>query len=136
MFSALEKSFKNNIMSTIYPDPKCADNIFARIAKHEIAATIVHETLYTMVIKDAHPKAPIHLLVIPRTWYQDVYDFMKRATPVEQEDVQRALFTVLDTHQLYKSGFKLVTNQGAFGHQEIPHYHIHILSTPCSDSVL
>ncbi len=51
------------------------NNIFARILRKEIPATIVYEDEYTLAFHDLYPQAPIHLLVIPKGEFVSFFDF-------------------------------------------------------------
>ena len=42
------------------------DNIFAKILRKEIKSDIVYENEHTLCFKDAFPKAPVHILIIPK----------------------------------------------------------------------
>lgn len=46
--------------------------IFCKIAKHEVPATVVWESEAVQAFEDAHPKAPVHILVIPKEHIQSI----------------------------------------------------------------
>ena len=48
------------------------DCLFCRIVAGEIPATVVHETDTTLAFRDIDPKAPVHVLVIPKAHHTDV----------------------------------------------------------------
>lgn len=102
-------------------------NIFARILRKEVAAEILLETPHTLVFHDAYPKAPVHILVIPKGEYCDAQHFHKNASPEEVYDFSQAISQAVDRLSLYQNGFRLVSNCRAHGGQEVPHYHMHIL---------
>src|SRR5690349_23414752 len=59
-----------------YPQPRIfvvtADCLFCRIVAGEIPATVVHETDTTLAFRDIGPKAPVHVVVIPKAHHTDV----------------------------------------------------------------
>ncbi len=105
-------------------------NIFARILRGEIPNDTVLETPHTLAFRDIRPQAPVHVLVIPKGAYVSYDDFAANATDAEIVDFHRAVARVtrdlgvdLDRGQ----GFRAITNSGAHGVQEVPHFHLHIL---------
>ena len=105
-------------------------NIFARILRGEIPNDTVLETAHTLVFRDIHPQAPVHLLVIPKGPYVSYDDFAANASDAEIVDFHRAVARVtrdlgIDLDQ--GQGFRAITNAGDHGAQEVPHFHLHIL---------
>ena len=100
--------------------------LFTRIIEREIPAEFVHEDDLCVAIRDIHPQAPIHILVIPR---------LPLAGVQEAEEEDRALLghlmltacKVAEQQGLSKRGYRLVINAGEEGGQEVAHLHIHIL---------
>ncbi|MGE3623058.1 MAG: HIT domain-containing protein, partial [Bdellovibrionales bacterium] len=70
------------------------------------------------------PKAPSHILVIPKGAYTDHRDFTARAGDAEVAGFERAVGKMAASVQ---GGYRLISNCGANAHQEVPHYHVHIL---------
>lgn len=102
-------------------------NIFARILRGEAPCTIVWEDEWALAFPSIDPKAEIHVLVIPKGPFENVYDFCKHASAEAQAGFSKALVSVIETLKLEKPGFKLVTRCGKDGGQEVPHYHVHVL---------
>ncbi|MDZ7904395.1 MAG: histidine triad nucleotide-binding protein [Cypionkella sp.] len=109
--------------------PKTYDptNIFARILRGEIPNKTVLDTDHTLVFHDINPAAPVHVLAIPKGPYVDFSDFSARASEAEIVDFHRACARVCDLLGLEVGGYRAITNAGAHGMQEVPHYHLHIL---------
>jgi histidine triad (HIT) family protein len=109
--------------------PKTYDsnNIFARILRGEIPNKTVLETAHTLVFHDINPAAPVHVLAIPKGAYVDFSDFAANANAAEIVDFHRACAAVFDSLGLEVGGYRGITNAGAHGLQEVPHYHLHIL---------
>jgi histidine triad (HIT) family protein len=76
-------------------------NIFARILRGEIPNKTVMETPHTLAFHDIAPQAPVHVLVIPKGAYATMMDL--------------------------GAGYRVISNAGSDGGQEVPHYHLHIL---------
>lgn len=104
-----------------------SDNIFARILKCEIPCNKVDEDPYFLAFHDIQPKAPIHVLVIPKGSYEDAQDFNSRATSDEIIGFYKGVAKVVDKLNIKDHGFRLICNTGLNGGQEVPHYHVHIL---------
>jgi histidine triad (HIT) family protein len=102
-------------------------NIFARILRGEIPNKTVLDTAHTLVFHDINPAAPVHVLAIPKGAYVDFSDFAARASEAEIVDFHRACARVCDMLGLEAGGYRAITNAGAHGMQEVPHYHLHIL---------
>lgn len=101
------------------------DSLFSRIIQKELPADIVLETNQLIAIKDIHPAAPVHLLIIPKKQYPDL-----QSVPVEELSILSDI--VAAAQQLAKqfgieSGYRLLTNNGAAAGQTIFHLHFHLI---------
>lgn len=103
-------------------------NIFARILRGDIPCKKVFESAHALAFHDIHPQAPVHILVIPKGAYENHADFAARASAEEQAGFTRAVGDVAREAGLGEGGYRLITNNGANAHQEVPHYHVHILA--------
>ena len=101
-------------------------NIFARILRGEIPAKTVHEDDYALAFHDIQPRAPIHILVIPRGPYVSWDDFSARASEAEIAGFVRAVGKVARDNDLVAPGYRLLANTGRHGGQEVPHMHVHL----------
>jgi len=102
-------------------------NIFARILRGEIPCTKLYEDDYALAFPDINPQAPTHLLVIPKGAYVSFEDFSEHAADAEITGFIRAVGTVARAAGLAELGFRLLANHGPHSHQDVPHFHIHIL---------
>ena len=105
-------------------------NIFARILRGEIPNKTVAESPHALAFHDIRPHAPVHALVIPKGPYVSYDDFAANASDAEIVDFHRVVARVtrdlgIDLDQ--GQGFRAITNAGAHGVQEVPHFHLHIL---------
>lgn len=102
------------------------NNIFARILRKELPAEVVYENDYALAFHDIHPKAAVHILVIPKGEYISFFDFSDKASPDLILGFTKAIRHVIQSFNLQKEGFRLLSNDGVHGGQEVPHYHVHI----------
>jgi len=102
------------------------NNIFARILRGEIPCRKVAEDEHTLAFHDIAPKAPIHVLVIPKGAYASWDDFAEQASEAEQAALVRTVGRVARELGLAESGYRALSNMGRDGHQEVPHLHVHI----------
>lgn len=102
------------------------DCIFCRIADGALPATIVREDEHTVAFRDLDPKAPLHVLVIPRKHIASINDVAD-----DDADVMGALFIaardVAAAEGVADDGYRLVVNTGAAAHQTVHHIHLHVL---------
>ena len=106
-------------------DPDC---LFCKIVEGKIPAQKVYEDGEAIVFRDISPKAPVHLLAIPKTHYASV-----DAIDLEHMGLMTGLFravkSVVEQENLTaQGGYRLVINAGPNAGQEVPHIHIHILA--------
>ncbi len=100
--------------------------IFEKIANRQIPAEIVHEADDFLAFRDAHPQAPVHVLIIPKRPLARIGEAtgddalllgrMLTAAP----EIARALGVA-------ESGYRLVINNGRDAGESVPHLHIHLL---------
>jgi len=108
------------------------ENIFARIVRGEIPNDTVLETDHSLAFNDIAPKAPVHVLVIPKGPYVNWDHFIAEAAPGEVLDFAKAIHGAVAAKGLEPGadgqGYRLIMNAGTAGVQEVPHLHVHILS--------
>jgi histidine triad (HIT) family protein len=107
-------------------------NIFARILRGEIPCKRVLETDHSLAFEDIHPKTPHHVLVIPKGRYITYDHFAQDASDAEIADFSRAIGQVCRHLGIQPgeggNGYRLISNAGRDGVQEVPHLHVHILA--------
>ncbi len=101
-------------------------NIFARILRGEIPAKTVYEDEYALAFHDIAPRAPVHILVIPKGPYVSWDDFSARAPDAEIAGFVRAVGQVARDNGLVAPGYRLLANTGGHGGQEVAHLHVHL----------
>lgn len=109
-------------------------SIFTRIVEREIPADIVFENDRMIAFNDIAPKAPVHILVVPKTQdYQNVTE-LAAADP----DLLAELVATADqlAKQFARGEFRLVFNTGASAGQTVFHVHAHVLGGELPEGTL
>jgi len=101
--------------------------LFCKIIKKEIPADFVYEDEDLIVIKDINPKAPIHLLLIPKKHIESIITLEQKDLPIIGKLIWRAKM-IAEKQDFSQKGYKLIFNCGQGGGQVIPHLHLHLLS--------
>jgi histidine triad (HIT) family protein len=101
--------------------------IFCKIIRKEIPAKIHFEDKDLIIIEDANPKAPIHLLIIPKI-------HIKSLNEIKTKNQKLLAKMLLIAKQIAKkekfaaNGYKIIINTGAKAGQSVSHLHLHLLS--------
>ncbi|MBO0871389.1 MAG: histidine triad nucleotide-binding protein [Micromonosporaceae bacterium] len=103
-----------------------SDCLFCRIVAGEIPADIVHQTATTLAFRDINPKAPVHVLVIPRAHHGDL-TAIGAADPALAGEVLAAAAEVAKAEGLTGGGYRVILNSGPHSGQEVFHVHAHVL---------
>ena len=103
------------------------NNIFFKIINGDIPCDKVLETEHCLAFEDINPRAKIHVLLIPKKPYVDLNDFILSADKIEKIDLFDGIAKVVQIKNLSEEGYRLLTNIGKNGHQEVQHLHFHIL---------
>ncbi|MCP1336474.1 HIT domain-containing protein [Futiania mangrovi] len=107
------------------------NNIFARIVRGEIPCKKVCESAHTLAFEDINPQAPVHVLVIPKGPYLNHEAFAANASDAEIADFHRTILEAARKTGVAEgeggNGYRLITNSGPDAHQEVPHYHVHVV---------
>ena len=114
--------------STIGLPPYDDANVFARILRGEIPCKRVHEDAHALAFHDIAPQAPVHVLVIPKGAWCSAADFHAGASAEEIAGFWRAVAQVARDLGLEENGYRILSNMGPDGGQEVGHFHVHIFS--------
>ncbi len=105
------------------------NNVFAKIIRNEIPCNKVYDDDFCLAFYDLQPAAPIHIIVIPKSYHRNFHDFSTKATPNEINGFFRGVTSTLAKLSLTNDdGYRLITNSGENGLQSVDHFHIHILA--------
>ena len=107
-------------------DPHC---IFCKIVAGQIPSRKAYEDEDLLAFHDIAPWAPVHVLVIPKTHIESLYDI----TPERHEALlgrMLALAPKLMRENGVTGGFRVMVNNGPDGRQEVYHLHMHVMGGP------
>lgn len=100
--------------------------LFCGIVDGKVKADIVYRDDSVIAFRDINPKAPIHILIIPRKHIATLVDLQPGDGPVLGA-IFRAAGKLADEHGVAKSGFRVVVNCGKDAGQTVFHLHYHLL---------
>lgn len=97
--------------------------LFTKIINREIPGDIVYEDEHVVGFKDIDPKAPVHIVIVPR---QEVVGLSSLPESGDHLYVLNAAKTIAEQQGL-TGGYRVVINEGSDGGQSVPHLHAHLL---------
>jgi histidine triad (HIT) family protein len=98
-------------------------SIFTKIINREIPSEIVYEDAHVVAFRDLEPKAPTHILIVPRAEIEGLSTLPETG---DHTHILNAAKTIAEQEGL-KTGYRLVINQGPDAGQSVPHLHAHLL---------
>lgn len=100
------------------------DCLFCKIANKVLPSDIIYEDELVVAFKDIHPKAPFHILIVPKKHIDSI-------AHLEDEDKELTAEIIFTAKKIAKDnnlkGYNLVFNVGRDGGQIIDHLHLHLL---------
>lgn len=103
-----------------------SESIFSKIIRKEIPAKIVYEDELSLAFHDISPKAPVHVLVIPKK----VIPSVEEIAPEDQSLIGHLYLVIQKVArqlEIAENGYRVVVNCRRDGGQEVPHLHFHLL---------
>jgi histidine triad (HIT) family protein len=104
-------------------DPDC---LFCKIVAGEVPSTRVHEDDVVIAFRDIAPRAPTHILVIPRDHIASAADLTEADGPMLGR-LFAATAEIARREGIADAGYRLVSNVGRWGGQTVDHLHVHLL---------
>lgn len=101
------------------------DCLFCKIIAGEIPSEKVYEDDVVYAFKDIHPKAKVHVLVVPRNHYKDVADLAENSPQTLVHIIEVAKKIADDS---FHGAFRLIFNTGEDAGQSVFHVHAHVLT--------
>jgi len=103
-------------------DPHC---LFCRIVRAELPAKRIYEDDHVFAFEDIHPKAPTHVLVVPKKHIVG----LKEAEPGDAEVIGRCHLVAaqIARERKIENGYRTVLNVGPESGQSVFHLHVHLL---------
>jgi histidine triad (HIT) family protein len=98
--------------------------VFCKIINEEIPTEFVHKEEDIFVFKDINPKAPVHLLIVPREHIESFLDLTDSHVSL-LTNVIKVVQRIVKEQKL-EGGYRVMINGGR--HQEIGHLHFHLLA--------
>ncbi len=102
-----------------------ANCIFCKIIAKQMPSDLIHEDDKIVVFKDIHPKAKVHLLVVPKEHIKSLSEVTEQHAALMAHML--LILPTLAKAQKLNHGFRTVINTGEGGGQEIDHLHFHLL---------
>jgi histidine triad (HIT) family protein len=103
-----------------------ADCIFCKIVAGDIPSTKVRENDRVLAFRDLYPKAPTHVLIVPKDHYADAAA-LAAADPALTGELVSIAAEVAAAEGVAESGWRLIANTGPHSGQEVDHVHFHVL---------
>ena len=100
------------------------DCLFCKIVAGEVDADVVHQDDHTVAFRDISPKAPTHVLVVPRRHVRDWSELAASAPELAQPLVE-AVPEVAEAAGI--SSYRVVANTGEKSGQTVFHLHLHVM---------
>lgn len=98
--------------------------LFCRIVRREIPAKVIHEDEHTIAFRDIDPKAPTHVLVIPK---EHVPSLNEASDATQLGRLMLVAAQIAKAEGLTDDGYRTVVNTGANAGQTVFHVHLHLL---------
>jgi diadenosine tetraphosphate (Ap4A) HIT family hydrolase len=98
------------------------NNIFAKIFRKEIPCDSIFEDEKVIFFHDIRPQAKIHILGIPKVAVINLSDFIQKCGKEEVFYFFQKIYDVVNKFDLQKTGYRLITNEGADSNQAVPHW--------------
>jgi histidine triad (HIT) family protein len=102
------------------------DCLFCRIVAGEIPSTKVHDDDQIIAIRDIAPRAPTHILLIPRRHIASALDLTEADSPLVGHMFAVAA-DLARSEGIAEAGYRLVSNVGRWGGQSVDHLHVHLM---------
>ncbi len=103
------------------------ENIFGKILRGELPCNKIYEDVHVVAFHDIKPQTKIHALIVPKGQYTDMSDFSQNASDAEIVGFSRGIHKIAEYLGVEETGYRLISNTGQDGNQEVAHFHIHIM---------
>lgn len=122
--TAVMKALMVPSISTMLNNPDC---IFCKIMAGEIPAQVVYDDGEILAFPDIHPKAPVHLLVIPKEHVMRSIAEMQDGQELLLGKMLKVAKILAEQQHIDTDGYRLVFNVRHHAGQEVDHVHLHLL---------
>jgi len=100
--------------------------LFERIVARELPADIVYQDAEVTAFRDIHPRAPVHLLIVPNKPIPTANDIADADAPL----IGKLFLVARDLARqmgIAENGYRLIINCNQHGGQEVYHLHVHLI---------
>jgi len=101
-------------------------DVFCQIIEGKVPAKIVYDDGEVIAFWDIHPRAPIHILIVPKKHIRSVCELTEEDAPILSK-MALVANKVAKKEGIFESGFRLVINCGPDSGMVVPHLHMHLL---------
>jgi len=102
------------------------DCVFCKILNKEIPAEFLYEDGLVAAFADAHPLAPVHILIIPKEHIESIADLKDKDEKLAGRMIMVAK-KMAEKEGISEKGYKLLFRVREHGGQEVPHIHLHLI---------
>ena len=103
------------------------NNIFCKIINKQLPSDIVYEDEKILAFKDINPKAPIHILIVPKANFVCFDDFVEKSSPEDVAYFFKKVQEIAKSLGLSDASYRIVGNCGEEAGQVVPHFHLHLM---------
>ena len=103
-----------------------SDCIFCKIIEKQIPTDILYETADIMAFADIEPKAPVHIVIIPKNHIPSINTLSEDNANLIGKMILAAK-KLAETHDINETGYRLIMNCGPDAGQSVKHIHLHLL---------
>jgi histidine triad (HIT) family protein len=100
--------------------------IFCKIVSGEMPGKIVFRNEHICAFRDIHPAAPKHVLIVPNKHIASTEELSRNDSNIAAE-LLLAVKDVAKLEGISETGYRIISNCGSHGRQEVSHLHIHVL---------
>lgn len=99
--------------------------IFGKIINGELPSVKVYESDRVLAIKDVSPKAPVHILIMPKKEYKSLQDIPEKDLSIVVEIIAAA--QKIAKEMGIEDNYRFLTNNGSRAGQSVFHLHFHLI---------
>ncbi len=100
--------------------------LFCRIARREASGKIIFEDDSVVAFEDLHPRAPTHVLIIPRKHIESL-DAMQPEDEAVVGHLHSVAALLARQRTIHQTGYRTVINTGDHAGQSVFHIHLHLM---------
>ena len=102
------------------------DCIFCKIINREISGNIIYEDDRVLAFSDILPKAPVHILVVPKEHVESAHHLSDDKMEIIAH-IYKVIKKIAEEKGVAETGYRVITNIGTHGNQTVKHLHFHII---------